>query len=180
MNHRIVAAALAAGALAVPTAAVAHPGHGKGHEKHAAKSHEKHSAKSHEKHGAKSHEKHAAKGHGKTKTVMFVFKGTFTAPGTVDVLSGNSHVRKGGFVGHAVTFDLAGAKVVAADTNADQQVDVTDVKDGDVVLVQARVAKRTQYADGADAVTARKLVDQTNAPIADDSPESGDDASPTS
>jgi hypothetical protein len=98
---------------------------------------------------------------------MFVFKGTFTAPGIVQVLSGNSHVRKGGFVGEPVTFDLASAKVVAADTNADEKVDITDVKDGDLVLVQARVARRTKYAEGADAIVARKLVDKTNAPVED-------------
>ena len=111
------------------------------------------------------------KAHGKAKQpkkVMFVFKGTFTAPGTVEVKSGNSHVRKGGFLGEAVTFDFARAKVVAADTNADLKVDVTDVKDGDVVLVQARVAKRTKYADDAEAIAARKLVDKTNAPAEDE------------
>jgi hypothetical protein len=147
MNNRIVVAALAAASLAVPAAAVAHPGHGKGHEKHTVKTHG------------------TTKQHGK---VMFVFKGTFTAPGTVAVTSGNSHVRKGGFVGQTVTFDFADAKVVAADTNADGQVDVTDVKDGDAVLVQARVARRTKYADDGDAVSARKLVDKTNAPVEDD------------
>jgi hypothetical protein len=101
------------------------------------------------------------------KKVMFVFKGKFTAPGTVDVLSGNSHVRKGGFVGQAVTFDFSSAKVVARDTNADQTVDVTDLKDGDVVLVQARVARRTKYAEGGDAIVARKLVDKSSAPAED-------------
>ena len=99
----------------------------------------------------------------KPKKVMFVFKGKFTAPGTVDVLSGNSHVRKGGFVGETVTFDFGNAKVVALDANGDQKVDVTDVKDGDVVLVQARVARRTKYAEGADAIVARKLVDRSGA-----------------
>ena len=99
---------------------------------------------------------------------MYVFKGKFSAPGTVEVTSGNSHVRKGGFVGEAVTFDFASAKVVAADTNADQKVDVTDVKDDDVVLVQARAAKRTTYAEDAEAIAARKLVDKTNAPVEDE------------
>ena len=147
MSNRFIVAVLAAAALAVPSVAVAQPGKGKGHEKH------------------------TATAHGKAKQprkVMFVFKGRFTAPGTVDVTSGNSHVRKGGFVGQAVVFDLATAKVVAADTNADQTVDVTDVKDGDLVLVQARVAKRTKYTEDADAITARKLVDRTNAPVADE------------
>ena len=142
MNRRLVLVALAATALAVPTAAAAKSGGGKGHE--------------------------TAK---KAKTVTFVFKGTFTAPGTVEVRSGNAHVRKGGFVGEVVTFDLANAKVVAADTNADQRLDVTDVKDGDRVLVRARIAMGSKYAAEAEAVVARKLVDKTNAPVDDGSDE---------
>jgi hypothetical protein len=146
VNKRTVLMALTAAALAVPAAAVAHPGAGHGHGKKIEK----------------------VRGDAKkAKKVMFVFKGTFTAPGTVEVLSGNSHVRKGGFVGEAVTFDLATAKVVGADTNGDSKLDVTDVKDGDRVLVQARVARRTKYAEGGDAIIARKLVDKTNAPVED-------------
>ena len=141
MNTRIVSAALAAAALALPAAAIADPGHGKGHDKPAKK----------------------------VKTVTYVFKGTFTAPGTVTVTSGNAHVRKGGYVGQEVSFDLAAAKVVGVDTNADLKVDATDVADGDKVLVQARVAKGTKYAapaegETATALAARKLVDQTVAP----------------
>jgi hypothetical protein len=149
MNTRIIAAALAVAALSVPAVAVADSGKGKGQEKQTTKAHGK------------------AK---QPKKVMFVFRGKFSAPGTVDVTSGNSHVRKGGFVGEAVTFDLANAKVVAADTNGDQKVDVSDVKDGDVVLVQARVAKRTKHAEDAEAIAARKLVDKTNAPVEDEAP----------
>ncbi len=146
MNKRVLVAAVTAAALAVPAAAVAQPGKGKGAEKH-------------------------AKVNGKkTKKVTFVFKGTFTAPGTIEVLAGNSHARKGGFVGETITVDLASAKLVVADTNADGTVDVTDVKDGDVVLVQARIAKGTDFvapADGevAETVAARKLVDKTNPPV---------------
>jgi hypothetical protein len=158
MKTRTLALLLGAAALAVPATAVAHGG--KGHEKHAAK--------------------HVAKGKAKKpKKVMFVFKGTFTAPGTVQVVAGNAHVRKGGFVGNAVTFDLASAKVVVADTNADQVKDLADVKDGDSVLVQARLPRRTEYtlpADSeiAEAILARKLVDKTSTPVADDD----DDAAP--
>ena len=148
MSKRIIVAALTAATLAVPAASVAQPGHGK----------------------------NAPKVHGKAKKpkkVTFVFRGTFTAPGTVQVLAGNRHVRKGGFVGQAVTFDFASAKVVVADTNADQTLDVTDVKDGDLVLVLARVAKGSEFAapaegEIAEAVVARKLVDKTNPPVEDD------------
>jgi hypothetical protein len=116
-------------------------------------------------------------GHGKghkhkAKTVTFVFKGTFTAPGTVAVVSGNAHVRKGGYVGQSISFDLATAKVVGVDANADQKVDVSDVADGDKVLVQARVAKGTKYAAPAEgetaaAIVARKLIDRTAASTED-------------
>jgi hypothetical protein len=103
---------------------------------------------------------------------MFVFKGTFTAPGTVNVVSGNAHVRTGGYVGQSISFDLATAKVVGVDTNADQKVDLSDVADGDKVLVQARVAKGTKYvapAEGetTEAIVARKLIDQTGSSTAD-------------
>jgi len=150
-NKRIIAAALAAAALAVPAAAGAQPGQGKGHEKK---------------------ERVGGKGK-KAGKVTFVFRGTFTAPGTVEVLAGNAHVRKGGFVGQAVTFDFGSAKVVAADTNADGTVDVTDVKDGDRVLVLARVAKGTEFAAGAEALVARKLVDKTSPALEADDTGSG-------
>jgi hypothetical protein len=131
MNPRILAAALGAAALVLPTAAaVAHPQKTK-----------------------------------KAKSVSFVFKGTFTAPGTVEVLSGNAHVRKGGFVGQDVTFDLTAAKVIGKDTNGDEQVDLTDVGDGDKVLVRVRVAKGTQHASTpGGSLVARKLIDKTRAP----------------
>jgi hypothetical protein len=140
VRNRIIVAALAAAALTVPAAAGAQPAGGKGHTKPAAKTK-------------------------KAKKATFVFRGTFTAPGTVEVAAGNAQVRKGGFVGQVVTFDLASAKVVVADTNGDQALDVTDVKDGDSVLVQARLAKGTTYAEDAEAVVARKLVDKTNPPV---------------
>jgi hypothetical protein len=143
MNKRIVVAALAVAALAVPAAAGAQPGSGKGHQDKVVRT------------GGKAK---------KAKKVTFVFKGTFTAPGTVEVLAGNAPVRKGGFVGEAVTFDFASAKVVVADTNADQKPDIADVKDGDSVLVQARIARGTQFGEDAEVVVARKLVDKTNPP----------------
>jgi hypothetical protein len=68
-----------------------------------------------------------------------VFKGTFTAPGTVEVRSGNAPVLMDGFVGQKVTFDLTSARVVAADRNGDHEADLTEVGHGDVVLIQARI-----------------------------------------
>jgi hypothetical protein len=145
MNTRVTAVALTAAALALPAAATAEDGPGKG-EKKAAAEH--------------------VKAKKKSKTVTYVFKGTFVAPGTVTVVSGNAHVRKGGYVGQAVSFDLVGAKIVGVDANGDQKVDVADVADGDKVLVQARMAKGMEYAapvegETAAAIVARKLVDKT-------------------
>jgi hypothetical protein len=155
MNIRIIAAALGAAAFVLPAAAAADAGHGKGQEKKAAT----------EVVNGKPKPK-------KAKTVMFVFKGTFTAPGTVKVVSGNAHVRKGGYVGQSISFDLATAKIVGIDTNADQKVDLSDVADGDNVLVQARVTKGTKYAAPAEGETAaaivgRKLIDRTASPTED-------------
>jgi hypothetical protein len=148
MSTRVLAAAVTAAALVVPAAAVAQPGNGK--EK-----------------GAEKPAKVVGK---KTRKVTFVFRGTFTAPGTIQVLAGNAHARKGGFVGQTVAVDLASAKLVVADTNGDGALDVADVKDGDRVLVLARIAKGTTFVapaegEAAETVAARKLVDKTNPPV---------------
>jgi hypothetical protein len=136
--------ALAAALLAIPATAVADPGHGKRHDKPTA-----------------------------AKKVTFVFKGTFTAPGTVEVRGGNAHVRKGGFIGKSITFDLTTARVVAAERTGDQKVDAGDVNTGDVVLVQARLGKGTKYAAPAEGeavatIVARKLIDKTSPPAGDE------------
>jgi hypothetical protein len=162
MDKRVIAALFGAAALAVPTAASADAGHGAGH------GHAPSTPPVSAKH------QHTGKAK-KTKTVMFIFKGSFTAPGTVAVVSGNAQARKGGFVGQSVTFDLSGAKVVAADANADAKVDASDVEDGDLVLVQARLPRGTDFAapgDGAsaDPIVARKLIDKTNSPQPADEP----------
>jgi hypothetical protein len=158
MNQRFIAVVLGAAALAVPAAAAADSGHGRGH------------VKPNSTNVAKDHAKRK-----KAKPVMFVFKGSFTAPGTVVVRSGNAHVRKGGFVDHAVTFDLTSARVVVTDTNADTVLNLADVKDGDLVLVQARMARGTKYdaptdAESAEPLVARRLIDKTNTPIETDDP----------
>src|SRR5215208_6212739 len=141
MNKRTIAAVLGAAALVLPAAAGAHGG-GKGHEKQADKV-AKHESKG--KHGKKS----KGKQH-RVKKVTFVFKGTFVAPGTVQVQAGNAHVRKGGFVGEEVEFDFSSAKVVVADTNADGKRDVTDVQAGDLVVVQARLPKRSKHVEAVE------------------------------
>jgi hypothetical protein len=158
MDKRLIAGLLSAAALAVPATAAADRGHGEGHG-----------------HGH-SKTKHERSGNGKrAKKVMFVFKGSFTAPGTVAVASGNAHARKGGFVGQSVSFDLSAARIVASDRNGDSKVDLSDVKDGDLVLIQARLAKRTEFAAAADPVVARKLVDRSGDDEDEDETEPGED-----
>jgi hypothetical protein len=111
MNEHVIAAVLGAAALAVPTVAVASPGHGTGHEKQTAEHAVNGTAKGKAQH---------------VKKVTFVFRGTFTAPDAVTVAAGNAHVRKGGFIGNAVVFDVSNARIVVADTSGDQRFDLTD------------------------------------------------------
>jgi hypothetical protein len=101
-----------------------------------------------------------AKGKHHVHTVMYIFKGTWTAAdGTVKVTGGNHHVRKAGFVGQSVQFDLTNAHFVVADTNGDSSHNLADLKDGDKVLVQARLPRKDP---GDPPFTARKLIDQTH------------------
>jgi hypothetical protein len=105
--------------------------------------------------------------HGKSKPANYVFKGVWHADGSVTVSGGNARVRKGGLVGQVVAFDLAAAKLRAADTNADGAVSAADLVEGDKVVVKARLP-RTE--PGAGPFAALKLVDQTHA-AAEEAPE---------
>jgi len=152
MNKRIIAA-VGAAALVIPAAASADSSRDRGHGKRT------------DGGAATTNGKRPAK---RTKKVTFVFKGTFTGGGAVSVRSGNAHARRGGFLGQAVTFDLAGARIVVADTNADQKVDLADVLAGDSVVVKARLAKGTKRAAAADGqaaeqIVATQLIDKSNA-----------------
>jgi hypothetical protein len=144
LKKHIIAAALGVAILTIPATALADSGHGKGRDKQAA-----------------------------AKKVTFVFKGIFTTPGTIEVRSGNAHVRKGGFIGQKINFDLTTARIVAEDSTGDQKVDMSDVNNGDVVLVQARLNKSTKYVAPTQdttlaAIVARKLIDKTNPPADDE------------
>ena len=149
MNKRVIAAVLGAAALAVPAAAGAHS--------------------EHERPG-KEMEKGKGK-HKRAKKVTFVFKGEFIEPGFVEVRWGNSHVRRGGFLGETVEFDLEHAKVVVADTNGDGRRDVADVADGDRVLVVARLHKRTKYVPPAEEHEAPEAAAARDYPPAGEKPE---------
>lgn len=129
--RRTLIVALGAAVLAVPTGALAHPGNGQSH----------------------------GKGHSKTHNVAYVFKGTYAGDSTVTVTSGNARVRKGGYVGQTVAFDLTGARIVVADTNADTANDLNDVATGDKVLVKAMLPKSDP---GSQPFAAKRLIDQTH------------------
>jgi hypothetical protein len=129
--RRTLIVALGAAVLAVPTGALAHPGNGQSH----------------------------GKGHSKTHNVAYVFKGTYAGDSTVTVASGNARVRKGGYVGQTVAFDLTGARIVVADTNADTANDLNDVATGDKVLVKAMLPKSDP---GSQPFAAKRLIDQTH------------------
>jgi hypothetical protein len=101
-------------------------------------------------------------GKSKVHNVTYVFKGTWDATaGAVVVTHGNAHVRKAGLVGQSVQFDLTGAKLVVADTNADGSVTVDDLKTGDNVVVKARLPRKDP---GTQPFKAKMLIDQSNPP----------------
>lgn len=135
--RRTLIVALGVAALAVPTGALAHPGQGESHGKGQTQ----------------------GKGHSKTHNVAYVFKGTYAGNSTVTVTKGNSRVRKGGYIGQTVAFDLTGARIVVADTNADNASDLNDVAIGDKVLVKAMLPKSDP---GTQPFAAKRLIDQTH------------------
>jgi hypothetical protein len=174
MTNRWMAVVLGAAVLAVPGTAVAKGDHGKGHGKAKHEKAEHH--KSHE-HGKKDKASKKAK-----KPKNFVFRGVYKGDGVVTVVSGNGRVRKGGYVGRDVAFDLSAAKLIVADTDGVPGVSAADVQAGDVVLVQARLPRGTQAPEPAAvagdddapaeeapaAIEARKLIDLTHPPVSED------------
>jgi hypothetical protein len=113
--------------------------------------------------GAKPHEDNPGHGHGDghgPKGVAYVFKGTYVDAATVDVTSGNKHVKNAGLVGTAVGFDFGAAKISVGDVNGDGTADLGDVAAGDKVVVKVKAPKGDP---GAQPFAARQLVDQTHA-----------------
>ena len=100
---------------------------------------------------------HSKKG-GKA-VVMYVFKGTYSGSGSVDVSAGNAHVKKAHLVNTTVSFDLTNATIVVADTNADGSKTIDDVAPGDKVVVKARLPRKDP---GSQPYSAKQLVDQTH------------------
>ena len=178
MKSRWMAVVLGAAMLAVPGTALAKGDHGKGHHKDKAAKHQKA-----EKHGKSHGKSHGKKDKAAKKGKTYVFKGVYKADGVVTVSGGNSRVRKGGYVGQDVTFDLSKAKIAAADSDGVAGVTAADVKAGDLVLVQARLPRGTKAPeapveaaaseepageDAPAALVARKLVVLSRPASADD------------
>ena len=112
---------------------------------------------------AKPHEDNPGQGHGNghgPKGVTYVFKGTYVNATTVDVTSGNKHVRNAGLVVPAVQFDFSAAKISVGDVNGDGAADLGDVAAGDKVVIKVTAAKADP---GPQPLAARQLVDQTHA-----------------
>jgi hypothetical protein len=99
------------------------------------------------------------------KVSTYVFKGVWHADGTVTVSGGNAKVRKGGFVGETVAFDVSAAKLRVADTDADGALTAADLTEGDKVVVQAKLPRTDP---GEAPFAARKVVDQTHPASSDD------------
>ncbi len=183
MKNRWMAVVLGAAVLAVPGTALAKGDHGKGHGKDKAKSHQKA-----DKRGKKDKAKKQKAAKGKT----FVFKGVYEGEGVVAVTSGNGRVRKGGFVGQDVTFDLSSAKLLVADSDGVPGITPADVQAGDKVLVQSRLPRGTKAPKPVEeakastddepageeapaAFKARKLIDLSRPPVASDDDDSVED-----
>jgi hypothetical protein len=131
-------AVVGAFALASVSPAAAHPGNGHGHGPS------------------------TAPGHTKTHNVTYVFKGTWNATdGTVTVKHGNHHVRKAGLIGQTVSFDLTSARLVVADTDGNGSKTTADIKDGDTVVVKARLPRKDP---GSQPFKAKMLIDQSSKP----------------
>ena len=135
--RRNLIVALGVAALAVPGAALAH--HKESHTKGKGQA--------------------QGKGHSKPHNVAYVFTGTYAGNSTVTVAKGNSRVRKGGYVGQTVAFDLTDARIVVNDNNNDGARDLNDVAVGDKVLVKARLPKSSP---GDQPFDADRLIDQTH------------------
>lgn len=158
MINRWMAVVLGAAVLAVPGSALAkgdHAGKGKGH------------AKTHKVEKKAKKQKHAKKA---KKPKSYVFKGVYKGDGVVTVSSGNSRVRKGGYVGQDVTFDLTTAKVVAADSDGVAGVTADDVKAGDLVLVQARLPRGTKAPEPTTEEPAPTATESTDDPVSEEAP----------
>ena len=111
-----------------------------------------------------------ARRNGHIRPVAFVFKGTVStvdqAAGTitVDVSRGNHWANKDEFVPATVTFDVSKARLSVADTDATLGPDAGDFKQGDRVVVLAKLPRNSVFAQNGPSVPAKHVADQTNPP----------------
>ena len=112
MNKRAIIAAVGAAALVIPAVASADSGHDRGQRKRT------------EGGAATTNDKRPAK---KTKKVTLALRARSPAAERSASARAMLMLAGGGFLGQSVTFELAGARIVVADTNADQKVDLADV-----------------------------------------------------
>jgi hypothetical protein len=102
---------------------------------------------------------HERQGPRQDRQATYVFTGTFiAADSSVSVLKGNRHVRRAGFVGQTLAFDLAAARVRVADVNGDGMRDAADLQHGDLVVVKAYAPRR---GPGAGRFVAHHVVDES-------------------
>jgi len=101
-------------------------------------------------------------GHGKA---TYNVKGTYAGDGVVSVAKGNSAVKKAGWKGQDITFDLSQADIRTEDNNADGQETLDDVAVGAPVRVKARLAKGDP---GAGPYVAERLDDKSGDSDEDD------------
>ncbi|MGB7587835.1 MAG: hypothetical protein WBM00_03925 [Solirubrobacterales bacterium] len=93
----------------------------------------------------------------KSKKVPYIFRGVYTGKNSVKVEHGGAWVKKAGFIGKTFKFNLGTAKVTAEDSNADGTVNLSDVKAGDKVAVEARLPREDP---GKQPFTASRLIEE--------------------
>lgn len=93
----------------------------------------------------------------KTLKVPYIFRGAYTGKNSVKVEHGSSWVKRAGFIGKTVKFNLGSAKITAEDSNADGQVNLADIKAGDKVAVEARLPRTDP---GKQPFTASRLIEE--------------------
>jgi len=108
-----------------------------------------------------------ARGH--VHPVAFALTGTVTAPAsgallTVNVTHGNHWARRGGFIGQDVTFDLTNAHLSVADTDGTAGADAGDFKQGDRVVIMAKLPRTTAYSQDEQPLAASHVADRSSRP----------------
>ena len=94
----------------------------------------------------------------KVKTKNYNAFGTYAGDGVISVEKGNGAVKKAGWKGQDIAFDLSQADIRTEDTNGDEQLNLDDVVVGAPVRVKARLPKGDP---GAGPYVAERLDDKS-------------------